>query len=94
VSLTEYAQRVNAAVELLEAGVPVGEAGGYWPPDSAARCARAAGMPSVLLEAGRAIVPQQTTVFTVKLPAGAGGPETRSGEGFGKHDSPPWSLGR
>ena len=43
--------RVNAAADLVEAGVPVAEAA----------------------RAGRAEIPQDTVVFTVKLPAGLAG---------------------
>lgn len=65
----EYAQRVNAAVELLEAGVPVAEAAHILADRfdcslrQARRYAERAG------EGGRAVVPEETTVFTVRLPA-------------------------
>ena len=65
----EYAQRVNAAAELLEAGVPVAEAAHILAqrfgcsPRQARRYAERA------TEGGRAVVPEETTVFTVRLPA-------------------------
>jgi Ribbon-helix-helix protein, copG family len=64
----EYARRVNAAAELLAAGVPPAEAarvlaGRFGCSVRQARryAERAAG--------GAAVVPEETTVFTVKLPA-------------------------
>ena len=58
----EYASRVNAAADLVEAGVPAAEA---------ARLL--AGRFGCSVRAGRAEVPQDTVVFTVKLPAGLAG---------------------
>jgi hypothetical protein len=65
----EYAQRINAAVELLEAGMSVAEVvpilaerfGFSW--RQARRYAERAA------EGGRVAVPEEATVFTVKLPA-------------------------
>jgi hypothetical protein len=68
----EYAERINAAADLAEAGVPVGEAvrllaGRFGCSQRQARryAERAA-------QTGRVDVPRATSVFTVKLPAGLG----------------------
>ena len=65
----EYARRVNAAAELLEAGVPAAEAA-----RDAGGAVRLLGAPGAPLRrsgglVGRAAIPEATTVFTVKLPA-------------------------
>ena len=65
----EYARRVNAAVGLLEAGVPVAEAAGLLAARFGCSVRQARRYAERAAEAGRAIVPQETTVFTVKLPA-------------------------
>lgn len=64
-----YARRVNAAAELLDAGVPVAAAAtglaerfGCSPRQARRYVERAAA-------SGRAAVPEETTVFTVRLPA-------------------------
>src|ERR1039457_1933098 len=75
----EYAERVNAAADLAEAGVPVAEAARML----AGRfgCSQRQGGPFArgggggrggggAARAGRVEAPQATTVFTVKLPAG------------------------
>ncbi|MGX7731722.1 ribbon-helix-helix protein, CopG family [Rhodococcus sp. 2H158] len=64
-----YAQRINAAAELLETGVPVAEAAAILADrfDCSARQARR--YADRAAEGGRAVVPEETTVFTVKLPA-------------------------
>lgn len=66
----EYAERVNAAVDLAEAGVAAADAArslavrfGCSPRQARRYVERAA-------QSGRAAAPQATTVFTVKLPAG------------------------
>lgn len=64
----EYAQRVNAAAELLDVGVPVAETAHRL----AARfgCSvRQARRYAERAAAGRVAVPEATTVFTVRLPA-------------------------
>jgi Ribbon-helix-helix protein, copG family len=65
----EYAERVNAAADLADAGVSAAEAArrlaerfGCSPRQARRYVERAA-------LAGRAVAPQATTVFTVKLPA-------------------------
>ena len=65
----EYARRVNAAAELLESGVAVAEAARR--AGGAVRLLGAAGPPLRRArrgQAGRAVVPEVTTVFTVRLP--------------------------
>ncbi len=69
----EYAERVNAAADLAEAGVPAAEAArslagrfGCSPRQARRYVERAA-------LSGRVDVPEATTVFTVKLPAGLAG---------------------
>jgi hypothetical protein len=69
----EYAERVNAAADLAEAGVPAAEAVrelasrfGCSQRQARRYVERAAG-------SGRVEAPQATTVFTVKLPAGLAG---------------------
>lgn len=65
----EYAQRVNAAVGLLEAGVPVSEVVALLAArfGCSVRHARRYAERAELV--GRTAVPEETTVFTVKLPA-------------------------
>jgi hypothetical protein len=69
----EYAERVNAAADLAEAGVPAAEAArslagrfGCSPRQARRYVERAA-------LSGRADVPEATTVFTVKLPGALAG---------------------
>jgi len=69
----EYAERVNAAADLADAGVPAAEAVrelasrfGCSQRQARRYVERAAG-------AGRVEAPEATTVFTVKLPAGLAG---------------------
>jgi hypothetical protein len=68
----EYAERINAAADLAEAGVPVAEAARLLAArfGCSQRQARRYAERAVL--AGRVDVPQATSVFTVKLPAGLG----------------------
>jgi hypothetical protein len=64
----EHARRINAASDLLEAGVPVAEAA----PVLAARFGVSARQARRYLDTaagGRVPVPDQHVVFTVKLPA-------------------------
>ena len=65
----EYARRVNAAAELLESGVPVAEAARVLADrfGCSARQARRYGEQAA--RGGPAAVPEQTTVFTVRLPS-------------------------
>ncbi|MBO8150829.1 ribbon-helix-helix protein, CopG family (plasmid) [Rhodococcus sp. ZPP] len=64
-----YAQRVNAAAELLESGVPVAEAAPILAERFGCSVRQARRYADRAAEGGRAIVPEETTVFTVKLPA-------------------------
>jgi len=65
----EYAQRVNAAVELLEAGVVVAEAAPILAERFGCSVRQARRYAERAAERGRAAVPEETTVFTVRLPA-------------------------
>jgi hypothetical protein len=66
----EYAVRVNAAVDLLEAGVPVAEAARVLAGRFGCSARQGRRYAEQAARAGRAEVPQDTVVFTVKLPAG------------------------
>src|SRR5215468_1909681 len=69
----EYAERVNAAADLADAGVPPADAARELADRfgcsvrQAHRYVERAGL------AGRVLAPEATTVFTVKLPAGLAG---------------------
>jgi ribbon-helix-helix CopG family protein len=65
----EYARRVNAAVELLEAGVPVAEAARILAERFGCSARQARRYADRAASVGRAAIPEATTVFTVKLPA-------------------------
>src|ERR1041385_6494405 len=64
----EYAERINAAAELVEAGMPTAEAARQLAGRFAVsvRQARRDGEPAAI---GRMAVPEETTVFPVRLPA-------------------------
>ena len=64
-----YAQRVNAAAELLESGVPVAEAARILAERFGCSVRQARRYAERATGGGRAVVPEETTVFTVKLPA-------------------------
>jgi|SRR6516165_3042433 hypothetical protein len=66
----EYAARVNAAADLVEAGVPVPEAARVLAGRFGCSVRQARRYAERAAQAGRAEVPQDTVVFTVKLPAG------------------------
>ena len=66
----EYAARVNAAADLLEAGVPVAEAARVLAGRFGCSVRQGRRYAEQAARAGRAEVPQDTVVFTVKLPAG------------------------
>ena len=68
----EYAARVNAAADLVEAGVPVAEAARVLAGRFGCSVRQARRYAERAARAGRAEVPQDTVVFTVKLPAGRG----------------------
>jgi hypothetical protein len=65
----EYAQRVNAAVGLLEAGVPVSEVAVLLAARFGCSVRQARRYAERAAEVGWAGVPEETTVFTVRLPA-------------------------
>jgi hypothetical protein len=66
----EYAARVNAAADLLEAGVPVAEAARVLASRFGCSARQGRRYAEQAGRAGRAEVPPDTVVFTVKLPAG------------------------
>ena len=65
----EYAERINAAAGLAEAGVPVAEAARELASRFGCSQRQARRYLEHAARAGRVDVPQATTVFTVKLPA-------------------------
>jgi hypothetical protein len=68
----EYAERINAAADLAEAGVPVAEAARLLAGRFGCSQRQARRYAERAALAGRVDVPQATSVFTVKLPAGLG----------------------
>jgi hypothetical protein len=68
----EYAERINAAADLAEAGVPVAEAARVLAGRFGCSQRQARRYAERAALAGRVDVPQATSVFTVKLPAGLG----------------------
>jgi len=65
----EYARRVNAAAELLAAGVPPAEAARVLAGRFGCSVRQARRYAQRAAAGGPAVVPEETTVFTVKLPA-------------------------
>ena len=65
----EYARRVNAAVELLESGMPVAEVTRVLAERFGCSERQARRYAERAASVGRAAIPETTTVFTVKLPA-------------------------
>jgi predicted fused transcriptional regulator/phosphomethylpyrimidine kinase len=65
----EYAERVNAAAELLESGVAVVEAAPVLAQRFGCSVRQARRYVERAAVAGRVVAPEETTVFTVKLPA-------------------------
>jgi hypothetical protein len=65
----EYAQRVNAAVELLDAGVSVAESAHILAERFGCSLRQARRYADRAAQRGRVAVPEETAVFTVKLPA-------------------------
>ena len=68
----EYAERINAAADLAEAGVPVGEAARLLAGRFGCSQRQARRYAERAAQTGRVDVPRATSVFTVKLPAGLG----------------------
>jgi hypothetical protein len=68
----EYAERINAAADLAEAGVPVAEAARLLAGRFGCSQRQARRYAERAALAGPVDVPQATSVFTVKLPAGLG----------------------
>lgn len=69
----EYAARVNAAADLVEAGAPAAEAARVLAGRFGCSVRQARRYAEHAVRAGRAEVPQDTVVFTVKLPGGLAG---------------------
>ncbi|MCE7004535.1 ribbon-helix-helix protein, CopG family [Kibdelosporangium philippinense] len=65
----EYARRVNAAVELLESGMPVADAARVLAERFGCSVRQARRYAERAASVGRSTIPEATTVFTVKLPA-------------------------
>jgi predicted DNA-binding transcriptional regulator YafY len=66
----EHAERLNAAVALLEAGVPVGQAARVLAGRFGVSVRQARRYVDQAAVSGRVPVPEASVVFTVKLPAG------------------------
>src|SRR5689334_361891 len=64
----EYARRVNAAAELLEAGVPVAEVARVLADRLGCSVRQARRYAEAAAHGGPSVVPEATTVFTVRLP--------------------------
>jgi hypothetical protein len=69
----EFAGRVNAAAELVEAGVPVAEAAAVLAARFDVSVRQARRYVDRAVAEGRVEVPEASVVFTVKLPAGLAG---------------------
>jgi len=65
----QYAERVNAAAHLVEAGVPVAEATGVLAGRFGVSLRQARRYVDQAMAGGRVPVPEPSVVFTVKLPA-------------------------
>jgi hypothetical protein len=65
----EYAQRINAAAELLESGMAVAEAAQLLAERFGCSVRQARRYVERAASVGRTAIPETTTVFTVKLPA-------------------------
>jgi hypothetical protein len=65
----EYAERINAAAELVEAGVPAAQAARVLAGRFAVSARQARRYVDRAAAAGRVQVPETSVVFTVKLPA-------------------------
>ena len=64
----EYAERVNAAAELAEAGIPAAEAARSLAGRFGCSVRQARRYVERAAQSGRVAAPEATTVFTVKLP--------------------------
>jgi hypothetical protein len=64
----EYARRVNAAAELLDAGMPVAQAAPVLAEQFGCSVRQARRYAERAAQGGPRAVPEETTVFTVKLP--------------------------
>lgn len=66
----EYARRINAAAELLESGMPVAEVVHVLAERMGCSLRQSRRYADRAAAGGRAAAPEETTVFTVKLPVG------------------------
>jgi hypothetical protein len=73
VRAAEQAERVNAAADLLEAGVPAAEAARVLAARFGVSARQARRYADQARASGRAEVPEASVVFTVKLPAALAG---------------------
>jgi Ribbon-helix-helix protein, copG family len=73
VRAAEQAERVNAAADLLEAGVPAAEAARMLAARFGVSARQARRYADQARASGRAEVPEASVVFTVKLPAALAG---------------------
>jgi len=69
VDAVEYAMRINAAAQLVEAGVSVAEAAGVLAGRFGVSARQARRYVDQAVVGGRVAVPEASVVFTVKLPA-------------------------
>jgi hypothetical protein len=65
---TEHAERINAAAELVEGGVPAGEATRVLAGQFGCSARQARRYVDQAVASGRVAVPERGVVFTVKLP--------------------------
>ena len=93
VDAAEYARRVNVAAELLAPAGSLRRPLRPWRIGSGARYGRLAATSSAPAEGGRAVVPEQTAVFTVKLPTTLAARVRERARESGSR-SPPWSRAR
>lgn len=66
----EYAERINAAAELVEAGMPMVQAARVLAGRFAVSVRQACRYVERAAAGGRVSAPEETTVFTVRLPVG------------------------
>jgi hypothetical protein len=66
----EYAERVNAAADLADAGVPAADAARSMAVRFGCSVRQARRYVERAAQSGRVVAPEAATVFTVKLPAG------------------------
>jgi hypothetical protein len=80
----EHAERVNAAVELAEGGVPAAEAARVLAGRFGCSLRQARRYVDAAAVSGRVPVPEATVVFTVKVPAGLAAAVREHARGSGR----------